>query len=758
MYFSTLLLLSVVVLFLRTSSQIPHVISVGLFSLCENSTNLTLFNQKALYYKNLYTKLPRHTKEKVIELNNKTDFSFGVDFIYFDVCNDPHLLVEHLLTILLRREFFHQGSNMKEQRVFLLHAFIPPFMSKLIEEITSGVDFVKLCAPVNCDKRFLLQQSEDYSQYLFDLLHKLKWYDVTLVLITQNNFQFPWLHYFEESYNLLKRTKQFCLKKKMFKVPHKNFTRHMFYKVFPVLQDIVSNKSALIFFHPSIMHAYIKWQMNRIPITTKLLFHDFTLYTATHQINWIAIINIQRSRLDTYLRHIAFEFSMDDTHGEQSILQFALSLGMYTRLLLGRSALNVVTEHAYSLLGGEGTQNSFLQPVSYSTYQQQDPKLWLYHPEIASNRFFNSINFAHLPCPISQCWPGYQQEYKLINNSVLYDEQVGFQCVKCPINYIITNSGNICRPCKDLRYIDNGNRTLCIDPFKDNFPAFEASNFCIVVILSTLAAVSCFIFLIIFIINRNTPVVKVSDYHVSLLHLSTLFTTTILTVFSYTFPPNVWGISFLTICVSRNLLLTVFYASNVAFIFIKSQKLLNAFLSALRLTSSEMKRTIAVQMFTVLLFPLISNLLLLIMYMRDGVPQVIQKLDHINLIRMNLCSTTQQRNILMWNMNIYQMVCLIQAFRGRNLPGPMNNAMALVYATMTTTISFAVCTILSFFQHGMFMDFIECTVIILNCATSAYLLYAKQCFTIIFKPQKNTRQYFSHKRMQEMRLQAGINN
>ena len=176
----------------------------------------------------------------------------------------------------------------------------------------------------------------------------------------------------------------------------------MFYKVFPVLRDIVSNKSALIFFHPSIMHAYIKWQMNRIPITTKLLFHDFTLYTATHQINWIAIINIQRSRLDTYLRHIAFEFSMDDTHGEQSILQFALSLGMYTRLLLGRSALNVVTEHAYSLLGGEGTQNSFLQPVSYSTYQQQDRKLWLYHPEIASNRFFNSINFAHLPCPISQ--------------------------------------------------------------------------------------------------------------------------------------------------------------------------------------------------------------------------------------------------------------------------------------------------------------------------------------------------------------------
>ena len=756
MYFSILLLLSIEMVFPHTSSQ--HLISVGLFSLCENSTEQTIFNKKALYYKGQYTNLPEYAKKRIIELNNKTDFSVAVDFISFDVCNDSNILVEHLITILLQKEFFYQGEDAKKQRVFLLHAFVPPFMSKLIEEITSGVEFVKLCAPVNCDERFLLQLSEDYSQYLFELLHKLKWYDVTLVLVTQNNLRFPWLHYFEESYNLLKETKQICLKKKMFQVPQKNFTHYMVYKVFPVLRDIVSNKSALVFFHPSIMHPYIKWQMNKLSITTKLIFHDFTLYTETDQINWLAINNIQRSRLDTYLKHVSNEFSIDESHGEQNIFQFALSLGMYIRLLLGRSALSEVIKFAYNLLEGEGAQSSILRPVSYSIYRQQNPKLWLHHPDIASDRFFNSFNFAHLSCSIPQCWPGYQQEYKTIYSSVLYDEQTRFECVKCPVNHVIQNPGNSCKPCKGLRFFDNGNRTKCIDPFEDRFPAFEAFNLLIVVILSSFAATSCFIFLVIFIMNRNTPVVKVSDYHVSLLHLSTLFTTIILTVFSYTFPTNDLGINFLTICVSRNLLLTICYASNVAFIFIKSQKLLNAFLSTLRLTSSEMKRTIAVQMFTVFLFPLISNALLLIMYTRNGVPHIIQKLDHMNLIRINSCSTTQQRNFLMWNMNIYQMVCLIQAFRGRNLPGPMNNAMALVYATMTTTISFVVCIILSLFQHGTFMDFIECTVIILNCATSAYLLYAQQCFTAIFRPQKNTRQYFSHKRMLNMRLQAGIDN
>ena len=747
----------IAVLFLLCSpSYSRRVISVGLFSLCENSTNRTPFNEMASYYKDLYTKLPGLALKRLIELSNKTDFMTGVDFVSFDVCNNSNTLLEHLLTILLQNEFFHEG--LKQDRVFLLHAFVPPFMSKLIKEVASFEDFVKLCAPVSCDQRFLLQFSEDYSQYLLLLLQRLKWNNLTLVLISQNDLRFPWRHYFEKSYSLLKRTKQFCLKKKVIDVPYKNFTQHMFFKVFPVLQDIVTNGSAIIFFHSRIVHPHIIWQMKRIPFVTKLIMHDFTTSTETEQTNWLAINNVQRSRLDTHLRLVSSDFSMDDTPGEQSVLEYALSSAMYTRLLLSKSALDDVVESSYSLLHGGGSQSSILVPMSDYIYRKQDLKSWLFEPEIASERFFNSVTFEPVVCPTLLCWPGFQQEYSIINRSLLFDEQMGMKCVQCPVNHINPNREHICQPCKGLRNFDNGNRTVCIDPFKDQYFNFDTRSFWIVAATSIFGGVACLIFLVIFLVNRSTPIVKVSDYHVSILHLFTLFATITLSCFLYTFTPTntTRGMTFLKICVSRNLLLTVCYASNVAFVFIKSQKLLNAFLSTLRLTSGEMKRTMAVQIFAVLLFLLIFNALLLVLYMRNGTPQVIQKLDHLNKIRINLCSTTRHRNLIMWNMNIYQLACLLQAFRGRNLPGPMNNAMSLVYATMTTTISFAVCTVLSLFQRGVVMNFIECMFIILNCATSAFFLYAKQCFTVLFKPHKNTRQYFSHKRMIEMRLQAGL--
>ena len=758
-----------------TESVLHRMVSVGLFSACDNKTNRTPFNEMASYYRDVYTKLPDLVAQRLTDVSNRTNFVIGVDFVSFDVCNDTDLLVKHLLTVLLRKDFFHDEDNQRRSmRVFLLHAFIPPFMSRLIQRIASFESFIKLCAPISCDRRFLVQRSLDYSQYLKQLLLRLQWKDVTLILINQNGVRFPWIHYFEEAYKVLLGTRQFCLKQRVFEVPFKNFTRHMAFEVLPVLREMATNSSALIFFNSEIVNPYIIWQMKRIPISTSFILHEFAREIETENTNWLAITNVQRSRLDTYLRTSSSQLAAGGgfaTFDEFSVLQHALSFGMYSRLVLGKRALNEVIQFAYSLLEGDRQQQSTVVPISGLLRRKQSFKTWFREPELASEIFLNSTPIIPLGYKIPRCSPGYHFQYGIINNNNnnnnntspnLFDQQHGTVCEKCPVNYVQFHAQNItqyCRPCHGTFRYDNGNRTQCIDPFRDQFITLTHRKYWIVIVTSSFGAVTCLLFLVIFILNRNTPIVKVSDFNISLMHLVILFMTIVTCYSVYTVAPltlQFLGISFLSICVSRNLLLTMFYTANVTFVFIKSQKVLDAFLTTLRLRVGQRRRTMGVQLFTVILFLIVANALWLVLRMRDGAPQVKQQLDLDHKIRTNLCSTTQHRNTIMWNMNVFQLACLIQAFRGRNLPGPMNNAMTLVYTTMATTISFAVCTVLSLFQQGAEMMFIECTAIISNCIISVMVLYGKQCFIIIFKPHKNTRQYFSQKRMLKMRRKVGM--
>ena len=59
------------------------------------------------------------------------------------------------------------------------------------------------------------------------------------------------------------------------------------------------------------------------------------------------------------------------------------------------------------------------------------------------------------------------------------------------------------------------------------------------------------------------------------------------------------------------------YALNVAFIYAKSEKLLSAFLSTVRLTASKIKRTIATQIFTIVIALLSINGLLPVLHIQQ---------------------------------------------------------------------------------------------------------------------------------------------
>ena len=258
------------------------------------------------------------------------------------------------------------------------------------------------------------------------------------------------------------------------------------------------------------------------------------------------------------------------------------------------------------------------------------------------------------------------------------------------------------------------------------------------------------VILVVFLVKRDTPTVRVSDIFLSCMHLTTLLLMFAATVFIY-YEPRL----FIGKCIGMNLNLSVLYALNVAFVYTKSEKLLCAFLSTVRLTAGEIKRTIVTQIFTIVIVLLSINGLLLVLYLQKS-PKFEYWLDDDQMHRVHYCNTGSHQSILAGILIIFQMICSMQAFRGRHLPGPMNDAMSMVYAILIACVTFAVSFPINYFRGTQEVEFVNTLVILINATCIVLILYGKKCFIIIFKPHKNTREYFNRQRMLEMSAQSGL--
>ena len=142
------------------------------------------------------------------------------------------------------------------------------------------------------------------------------------------------------------------------------------------------------------------------------------------------------------------------------------------------------------------------------------------------------------------------------------------------------------------------------------------------------------------------------------------------------------------------------YVCSVGIVFIKSQKLLQAFLSRVHLTSKEIKRTVIVQIFVVLMFVTSVNCVLAIFIFQVPI-RVLEFENHEKMTRQHFCNTSRHINSVIATAMVIQLLCSIQAFRGRNLPSVMNDGVILTYATFALTIVFGVTFPIVLFQREM---------------------------------------------------------
>ena len=206
-------------------------------------------------------------------------------------------------------------------------------------------------------------------------------------------------------------------------------------------------------------------------------------------------------------------------------------------------------------------------------------------------------------------------------------------------------------------------------------------------------------------------------------------------------------------CVLKLSFVSVGYTLNVEIVFIKSQKLLQAFLSTVRLTSKEIKRSISLQIFIVLMFLIFINGALSIDIVKKPI-EILEIRDSLLKIKLHTCNTHSHISLIMGLSMILQLLCSIQAYRGRHLPSVMNDGIVLMYTTFALIVSFGATFAMVRFQKVSQKKIFQFGGVATNNLIISFLLYGQKALRMLLFPERNTAAYFREQRMADIQQRA----
>ena len=698
------------------------------------------------------------------------------------------------------------GSLKNHFNVIVLFAYVTNDMSGLIEGISSLNDFPRLCQPVECDNRKSFLDIAKYASNLLETLKVLEWFDVTLVsLLKEDGFVYPYHRYYEGSYEILRQTEQFCLRGKSFNMKKwtikeiaQILERVANHSVLILFADPVFQIKLLTHLHQVGRFkntTIIAHDIERTEFLNEINVREH-ISTSPH---WISI-NQQQRLVSLFLFN-----SMINVDGKilDSDIKFQVVFGW--RILERVESLKSIfdkfddqTFHSFIKYVSEFPFWKIILDYAWTKAFAHDPtetiplytnKTYKDHPSVQrktsehrqTELFIRTINWT-VECSAPKCGAGYVIVYDDVINSnmdhertlmytsddedfveetstttmmnvngsyknILFDKHHGPMCELCPINHVKYerkggSAMNECQRCRGRLSIDDGFRTSCIDPYENRILILLDLQTSILHVLIYSGLILTVGISVVFVVRRQTVIVRVSDVHISLLHLGSLFVVYSTVWLTYT---NA-GVQLLLfqnkfddgeiktidsyigkrgICVARLLVKAIPYTMNVALLYTKSEKLLSAFLSKIKLTPGEIRKTTGVQIFTISCFLIVSNLLVAVFY-RINKPDMVYVEENTDMSRIFQCNTlTKGETALNCFLVVCHLACLVQAFRGRKLPSRtgMNNAMTLVYASLITTTAFGVIFPISIFQSDRERMFMHGLVLLVNCHIMVMLLY-----------------------------------
>lgn len=383
-------------------------------------------------------------------------------------------------------------------------------------------------------------------------------------------------------------------------------------------------------------------------------------------------------------------------------------------------------------------------------WRVNDPKLSC---DIVKNfqRLFKSVFRTESSCHRLMCPPGWSQVggQQYLPHQTKWDFEYGWTCQPCKENQVKPTAGNAtCTACS-LHSISNRERTKCYNPYRRVYKKRNLT-YAICVASSILGVIASLFLNVVFMVHRNSPIGKSTDFGMTQCHLSTSFVLQIALLILHHIPRTTATSCFIVATVYASL-----YNLFVALALMKSHKLLKAFNAKQRATKRDRLEVFTQQIFIVALLVAIPVVVLFITAV-NNTPGITEERNTTKYQILIFCSQPFQETVQLIYAMALQIACLVTAYRGRHLPSLFNESMALVYASLATTMALvAMFAVQAFRDDPLGRPLISWMVVSFNLNTFLLFLYGKKVWVMLYQKDKNTHAHVQHKTFEFAKQLAG---
>lgn len=349
---------------------------------------------------------------------------------------------------------------------------------------------------------------------------------------------------------------------------------------------------------------------------------------------------------------------------------------------------------------------------------------------------FSLISRPHLETSKGSKCP----EYKVSENncvtsiirevkSIVFDKQYKYACQICQPNHFIDTNGK-CHECLG-RTRTNVNKTKCYDPVLPFKPYYSCYILCGLGLLVTTFT------LIVYIIFRKTPVVKCSNFELSMIQLIAC-NLLLVSFFIFMKEPTV------SRCTLRPVTLSTLIVIIVSIVVGKAEKILIIFFTKTRLTKKDIK-DIWMRQIVIFGFLLIVNFI--IIPAAFTLPATVGEVKHHQnddgdwfvLIE---CSTDQESYVLLIYAVVILLLSIIQGYRGRKLPANYNEGTSISIAASCLLFALTFCIWAMNGNNTVYQKvYIVWMALSVGLIFLILCLYGPKVFVILFQATRNTRTY-----------------
>jgi len=722
-------LLAVVFLIPKVTCSVTTFYSIGIFSSCLQNANRTEFNTLASSMDELY-------EEFVAKAVLSKMLTVKLEYDSYDVCKSFEILYQVIERIALDQRYAlklpFNNSGYTENSIFAIFTFLPEGMTRLLKITFFDLPMFDINFELASEGQVKAAGTSDAIRFANDLVRvaeSYKWESLYFISIKNHTYNHNTMYkdYFEKSINAFENLKT-CFQYVTVDMASKTNTIDDIFKV----AWLQNRKSAVVLFGEERHQAEILRKFNpyfnqrQLPVVIHNLI-KWKYYQLWHaqDIPFVAIVDYKFFNLQV-APSIHFDYS--------SGVGFA-SLPNFLKREVTSVLPPILNYISYmGRLPGPVNDSGFL----YFLEMRKNAKE---HNTRQKNLILDGNVFPNATsCPNIICKPGQHRAYGNITSGF------SWKCVPCPRNHIKRIFGDSrCIPCTGVLSIDNGIRTRCVDPYTEFYEQLFNQEYVAILVLSVTGVLFTLFSILVFVSNRHTPIVKTSDFILSIIHMATTFL-----IFIVTPLPFLKKASSTFVCTWRTFNISFLYIINVSIQFIKSQKLLNACLSKTRLTSESTSRTNIIQAFTVFILIVSVNISLVAALLHTP-PGVSSQIDHQNMLRMHFCNTVWHSNMVIGMAVFIQFMGFVQAFRGRHVPSVMNDAVILTFTTLILTLVFIVSYGIEHFRQPIDKDVFQLGAVIINTFIISLSMYGQKAVRMLLYPEKNTRSYFQSKTFRSFR-------